>query len=197
MDATRPASSIETRQSVQITNFGGNVSFVAAHWYAPRNEEEVLELLNRHATGKVRALGSLHSWSDVAVSTDALVDMHHFDQAEIISSENGEVWARVGAGCNLKRLLNILHQETDATLPTMGGIKKQTISGAISTGTHGSGRPSLSHYMEGLRVAAYDPDTGQARIYDWKDGPELRAARCALGCMGIILSVKFRCVPKY
>jgi hypothetical protein len=79
----------------------------------------------------------------------------------------------------------------------MGGIKKQTISGAISTGTHGSGRPSLSHYMEELRVAAYGPDTGQARIYDWKDGPELRAARCALGRMGIILSVKFRCVPKY
>lgn len=51
--------------------------------------------------------------------------------------------------------------------------------------------------MEELRVAAYDPDTGQARIYDWKEGPELRAARCALGCMGIILSVKFRCVPKY
>lgn len=197
MDATRPASTTETRQSVPITNFGGNISFVAARWYAPRNEEEVLELLNRHAAGKVRVLGSLHSWSDVAVSADALVDMRHFNQVEITSAGNGEVWAKVGAGCDLQHLLNILHQETDATLPTMGGIKKQTISGAVSTGTHGSGKPSLSHYMEELRVAAYDPDTGQARIYDWRDGPELWAARCALGCMGIILSVKFRCVPKY
>jgi hypothetical protein len=197
MDATRPASSTETRQSVPITNFGGNISFVAPHWYAPRDEEEVLELLNRHATGKVRVLGSLHSWSDVVVSADALVDMRHFSQVEITNAGNGEVWARVGAGCSLQRLLNVLHQETDATRPTMGGIKKQTISGAISNGTHGSGKPSLSHYMEELRVAAYDPDTGQARIYDWRDGPELQAARCALGCMGIILSVKFRCVPKY
>jgi hypothetical protein len=197
MDATRPASSTETRQSVPITNFGGNISFVAGHWYAPRNEAEVLELLNRHAVGKVRVLGSLHSWSDVVVSADALVDLRHFNRVEITNGRNGEVWAKVGAGCNLQRLLDILHQEIKATLPTMGGIKKQTISGAISTGTHGSGKPSLSHYMEELRVAAYDPDTGQARIYDWKGGPELRAARCALGCMGTILSVKFRCVPKY
>ncbi len=46
-------------------------------------------------------------------------------------------------------------------------------------------------------MAAYDPETGKAKIYEWKDGPELRTARCALGCMGIILSVTFRCVPKY
>jgi FAD/FMN-containing dehydrogenase len=197
MDATKPAITTETRQSVSITNFGGNISFVARRWYAPRNEEEVLELLNRHTDGKVRVLGSLHSWSDVAVSEDVLVDLRHFNQVEITRDGNGEVWAKVGAGCNLRRLLDIIHQETDATLPTMGGIKKQTISGAISTGTHGSGKPSLSHYMEEIRVAAYDPGTGQARIYDWKSGPELQAARCALGCMGIILSVKFRCVPKY
>lgn len=95
MDATRPASSTETRQSVPITNFGGNISFVAGHWYAPRNEAEVLELLNRHATGKVRVLGSLHSWSDVVVSADALVDLRHFNRVEITNGGNGEVWAKL------------------------------------------------------------------------------------------------------
>jgi FAD/FMN-containing dehydrogenase len=76
-------------------------------------------------------------------------------------------------------------------------ITEQTIAGAISTATHGSGRHSLSHYMQEIRTAAYDAETGKARIHVWTSGDELRAARCAVGCLGIILSVTFRCVPKY
>jgi hypothetical protein len=48
-----------------------------------------------------------------------------------------------------------------------------------------------------MRVAAYDRESGRARIFEWEQGAELRAARCAVGCMGIILSVTLRCVPKY
>jgi FAD/FMN-containing dehydrogenase len=55
----------------------------------------------------------------------------------------------------------------------------------------------LSHYIVAARVAAYDPDSGRARIFEWTQGHDLRAARCALGCMGIMLSVTIRCVPKY
>jgi FAD/FMN-containing dehydrogenase len=51
--------------------------------------------------------------------------------------------------------------------------------------------------MEEIRVAAYDPESGGAVIHTWTSGPELRAARCAIGCMGVILSVRFRCVPRY
>src|SRR5207302_3893611 len=90
-----------------------------------------------------------------------------------------------------------LHWLADVTLPSIGLVTEQTIAGAISTATHGSGKQSLSHFVEEVRAAAYDPVTGKARIYTWKGGPELRAARCAVGCMGIILSVRLRCVPKY
>ena len=76
-------------------------------------------------------------------------------------------------------------------------ITEQTIAGAISTATHGSGRHSMSHYMAEIRAAAYDAQTGQARVFVWNDGPALWAARCALGCMGIILTVKLRCIPQY
>ena len=64
----------------------------------------------------------------------------------------------------------------------------QTVAGAISTGTHGSGKNSLSHYVEGLRLAAYDEKTGRARIFEITEGPELSVARCSLGCMGVIVS---------
>ena len=86
---------------------------------------------------------------------------------------------------------------TDRTLPTLGAIKKQTISGAISTGTHGSGKQSLSHFVAAVRAAVFDGETGAPVVREFNDGPELLAARCGLGCFGVILSVDLHTVPKY
>ncbi len=180
-----------------ITNFGGNVRFTPRHLYAPATEAEVLEILDRHARGKVRVVGALHSWSPAIVSENVLVDLRHFDSVLVQRGTDDAVWATVGGGCRIKHLLRKLHDLADATLPSLGLITEQTIAGAISTATHGSGRHSLSHYMAEIRTAAFDPQTGQARVFVWNDGPALWAARCALGCMGIILSVKLRCIPQY
>ncbi len=180
-----------------ISNFGGNICFSPRELYAPATEAEVLEILDRHAKGKVRVIGALHSWSPIVVCEDALVDLRHFDRVEVERGSDGTVWATVGGGCRIKDLLRQLHSLSDATIPTLGLVTEQTIAGAISTATHGSGKQSLSHYMEELRVAAYDAATGKARIYRFSEGDELRAARCALGCMGIILAVRFRCIPRY
>lgn len=180
-----------------IVNFGRNVRFAPRHVYAPTTEAEVLAILDRHAVGKIRVGGALHSWSPAVASDDVFIDLWHFDSVSVERDAGGTVWATVGGGCRLKHLLRKLHRLTDYTVPTLGLITEQTIAGAISTATHGSGRPSVSHYAEELQVAAYDPDTGRARIYEWKSGTELRAARCALGCMGVILSVRFRLVPPF
>src|SRR5262249_17885752 len=79
---------------------------------------------------------------------------------------------------------------------TLGAIKRQTVSGAISTGTHGSGMPSMSHFVAAVRVAAYDAG-GKPVIMRHDGGDGLLAARCALGCMGVILSVEIPTVLKY
>lgn len=180
-----------------IVNFGGNVRFTPRHLYAPRTEAEILAILDRHAHGKIRVVGALHSWSPAVVSEDALVDLRHLDRVEVQHGAAGEVWVTAGGGCRIKNLLQKLHCLADATLPSVGLVTEQAIAGAISTATHGSGKHSLSHYVDELRVAAFDPTTGKARIYTWSEGAELRAARCAVGCMGIILSVRMRCVPRY
>ncbi len=79
------------------------------------------------------------------------------------------------------------------TLPSVGFITEQTIAGAISTGTHGSGRHSLSHYVQSVRVACYNTETGHAEVREFSAGDELRAARCSLGLLGVILSVTMQC----
>src|SRR5262245_32838858 len=192
----------------EIRNFGGNIRFTPRHVYTPTTEQEVLAILDRHADGKVRVLGARHSWSPAVVSADALVDLRRFKSVRVERGADGVVWATVGGGCRISRLLSELDRLADATIPSLGLITEQTIAGAIATATHGSGKPSMSHYAVEVRVAAYDAATGKARVYVWSDGQEsprplpdgateLRAARCALGCMGIVLSVRFRCVPKH
>ena len=181
-----------------ITNFGGNITFTPQHYYQPQSEADVLTILNKHAKDKIRVIASLHSWSAVVQSEDVVVDMRHFQQVTVKQDRSGKYWATVGGGCVLKCLLNELERMNPAlTLPSLGGITEQTMAGVISTGTHGSGSQSLSHFMEEVTVAAYDPDTRAAKIFTWNSGPELQAARCGLGCMGIILSVRFQCVPQY
>ena len=178
-----------------IVNFGGNVSFTPRHRYAPHSEAEVLEVLDRHAGGAIRVVAALHSWSDDTVCDDVILDLQHFDHVRL-ETTGGQTWATVGAGCVLTDVLAQLRAER-VTLPTIGAVTVQRMAGVVSTATHGSGRSSFSHYVAALRVAAYDPVTGKAQVFEFAGGDELRAARCAIGALGVILEVRLRCVPAY
>lgn len=180
-----------------IRNFGRNVWFRPRRVVAPRSEQEVLDLLDENANGKIRVVGSRHAWSPAIVTDDVLIDLQHFDEVEIDTDAAGDVWATIGGGCQIKRALVELQTRANATLPALGMITEQTLAGATATGTHGSGRNSLSHYLEEVRLAAFDPDTGKARIFVIRGGQDLQAARCALGCMGVVLRVRLRCIPQY
>jgi FAD/FMN-containing dehydrogenase len=118
------------------------------------------------------------------------------DQVQV-DVRDGKRWVTVGAGCQIKRLLAELELQDAGTIPSLGLITEQTIAGAISTATHGSGRHSMSHYPEEVRVAIYDPNSGQPVIRAIREGPDLRAARCSLGAMGVIVSVSFWSRPQY
>jgi len=177
-----------------LVNFGGNSRW-QARCYRPRDEQAVLNILERHRSERIRAIGSLHSWSDIAKVSGVTLDMSRFDEVHPFK-KCGRTFVRVGAGCRLQDLLDRLHAATDRTLPTMGVIKRQTLSGIISTATHGSGKQSLSHFVTSVRVAAYDM-AGRPKVFEYRSGDEIRAVRCALGCMGVILSVELPTVPRY
>jgi FAD/FMN-containing dehydrogenase len=179
----------------KIVNFGQNVRFIPRRVYTPRTEGELLDILNRHRSGQIRVVASRHAWSEAIVSDDALIDMRHFNYV-CIHQQAGKTFATVGGGCRIKHLLMVLNQR-GLTTPSVGLITEQTIAGAISTGTHGSGRHSLSHYISALRIACFPADVDAAQIREVTEGAELRAARCGLGCLGVIVDVTFRCVPQY
>lgn len=179
---------------VRITNFGRNVRFSPGAFHEPRNEEELVEILDRHRTGRIRVVASRHAWSDLISTDDALVSVRHFDDVRV-DTVDGVPRVVVGAGCQVKRLLAKL-DEHGLTLPSVGLITEQTVAGATATGTHGSGRHSLSHYLLAVRIAHFD-ERGVPVVEDVTEGDELRAARCSLGCLGVVVSVTLPCVPQY
>jgi len=189
-----PTAAQQSEDRRTFVNFGGNLTWHAG-CYRPRNEDEVLQILARHRSEQIRVIGSLHSWSDLGVTRGVTLDMSNFDAVEF-GGEDGKARVRVGAGCTLAALLDCLHATTNRTIPTLGVIKRQTLSGLISTATHGSGKPSVSHFVTALRIAAFDSH-GMPKIFEDCGGDELRAARCGLGCMGVILSIELRTVPKF
>lgn len=183
---------------MKITNFGGNISFIPKYSYTPQTEVEVISILNKHKKNRIRTIGSLHSWNDIVVSNDVIINLKNLHDVRIIKNGNGEVWVEVEGGCTLEELIDKIRLQTAYVLPTIGAITKQTIAGVISTATHGSGNHSISHFIEEMRIAAYDQKTKEAKIYHLKkNDPQLKAARCGLGCMGIILSVRFLLIPSF
>jgi FAD/FMN-containing dehydrogenase len=179
-----------------IENFGGNLRFQPLAVVQPQCERDVLDALQAYRGRRVRVIGRLHSWSAAAVGDELVLDLRRMNLVRT-EARDGRIWATVEAGCQIKRLLAELERQAGATLPSVGLISEQTIAGAISTGTHGSGKQSLSHFIEEVRIACYDPATSEPIIRTINDGDELRAARCALGSLGVIVSVGLWCRPQY
>lgn len=156
----------------------------------------MLDILDRHRGQRIRVIGRLHSWSRIIETDDVLLDLRNLDQVEP-STEGGVDSVRVGAGCQIKQLLSDLQIKRQWTLPSVGFITEQTMAGAISTGTHGSGKHSLSHYVLSVRIATYDTASGKAVIQEVSGGVALQALRCSLGCLGVIVNVQMQCRNAY
>ncbi len=176
----------------EVLNFGRNIRFRPRRRYAPRSEDDVLRILRRHRGGTIRAMGAGHSWNPGIETPDALVDLRRIRHLRI----HGQgTLVTAGAGCRIGALLRFL-ADRGLTLPSIGLIDRQSVAGAVATGTHGSGRHSMSHYVASMRIAGYGRD-GRPTVRSVDSGPELRAARCSVGAMGIVLEVTLPCVPQY
>jgi len=175
-----------------VRNFGGNIRFRPRKRYLPKDEEDVLCILDEHRTGTVRVIGAGHSWNGGIETSDALMDLRHLRWIRVHSDRRR---VSVSGGCRIAELLAHLARR-GLTLPSIGLIARQTVAGAVATGTHGSGRHSMSHYVESVRIACYDA-AGEVEVRTVDSGQALRAARCSVGALGVVLEVTLKCVPQY
>lgn len=115
-------------------NWAENVQFKVQNFYQPENETEIIEIVQKHK--KIRMVGTGHSWSDVCHSKEALINLDLYNKIIHIDQERKTV--KIQAGIKLWQINEQL-DKVGLALSNLGSIDQQSIAGAISTGTHGTG----------------------------------------------------------
>ncbi|MFF4965742.1 D-arabinono-1,4-lactone oxidase [Streptomyces sp. NPDC001037] len=177
-------------------NWGGNVSARPAREVAPASVEELAAAVRRAAEDglKVKAVGTGHSFTSIAATDGLLIRPRLLTGIRAVDREAMTV--TVEAGTPLKRLNAALARE-GLSLTNMGDIMEQTVSGATSTGTHGTGRESASiaAQIKGLELVTAD---GSVLTCSAKENPEVfAAARIGLGALGVVTAITFAVEPLF
>ncbi len=175
-------------------NWAGNVEMSARGWRRPSSEAEIVSLVReaRAQGGRLRPVGSRHSWSAIAADDDLLLDLDALDQVVSVDVEARRV--TVGAGIRLHELVAVLARH-GLGMRVVGSIQEQTLAGAIATATHGSSltHGAISDLVRGLRLI---DGTGTVRELA-ADSEELAAARVHLGALGVITEVTLDVAPRW
>ncbi|MER7814349.1 D-arabinono-1,4-lactone oxidase [Streptomyces sp. NPDC096153] len=180
-------------------NWAGTVAARPAREVTPASAGELAEAVRRAAEDglRVKTVGSGHSFTAIAatdgvlVRPDLLTGIREIDRTAMTVT--------VEAGTPLKRLNAALARE-DLSLTNMGDIMEQTVAGATSTGTHGTGRDSASiaAQIRGLELITAD---GSVLTCSEKGTDEEReifaAARIGLGALGVISAITFAVEPLF
>lgn len=179
-----------------VTNWAGNQRCAPARLARPATEDELRALIKEAtAAGKqVRVVGAHHSWSDAALSDDLLINLDRLGQVLEVDAARRRV--TVQAGIRLFALNEAL-AEHGLALPNLGSVSQQSVAGALSAGTHGSGveHPILASAIVAARLVVAD---GTVRFVDQAVTPELLAAvKVSLGALGVISQLTLQCVDAF
>lgn len=177
-------------------NFAGTVTAAPSVRQSVASLDQLGGLLESAAqTGHtVRTVGAGHSFTPLAKTDDVLLDLDGFQGIEEVDALTHDVTFR--AGTRLWQVPDLL-EPFGLALENMGDIDRQSIAGAISTGTHGTGLKftGFSGAVTALRLMLADGT--QVRASATEHSELFQAARVGLGALGVITHVRLRCVPHY
>ena len=177
-------------------NWGRTVGCNPERTHAPGSEDELAALIAQAAAsgGRVKVVGSGHSWTDIACTDRTHLRLEAMDDRLEIAPDRRSAW--VPAGMRLSSCVEALAKEGLA-LPNLGSIAAQTVGGVVATGTHGTGIGigNLSSFVLGMRIV---DGTGRIRsLSPEQDGDDFRDARVHLGALGVVTRLRFRVVPAF
>jgi L-gulonolactone oxidase len=176
-------------------NWTGDQRCSPAELVRPADRDELAAALVAavEAGRKVSVAGSGHSFTEAAMTDGTMIDLGAL--RGVIDADPATGTVRVGAGTVLAELNEELHR-LGLAMENLGDIDRQTVAGAISTGTHGTGAElrNLSAQVEAVEIVTA---AGEVRELDGSQEDLLRAARVGLGALGAISAVTLRCVPAF
>ncbi|MGE7024490.1 D-arabinono-1,4-lactone oxidase [Solibacillus cecembensis] len=183
------------RNGAKWTNWSGNYLSYPSQFYAPQSIEEVCTIVQEHTFSKrtIRVTGAAHSFSPVAMPEQSALTLHNL--RGLIHVDKAAQTATFYAGTYLHEVGPIL-AEYGLALINMGDIQYQTLAGAISTGTHGTGI-TLGSFSS--MVKRWGIVTGEGEYIEHERGPDAlsEALHVSLGLIGILVTVTIHVMPMY
>ena len=177
-------------------NWAGNQKASPVSIDAPRSEAELAALVASASEQgqKVKAVGSGHSFTSAAATNGRMIRLENL--SGILHIDRATCRVTVGAGTRLSELNTLLDAEGLA-LANLGDIAYQTVAGAISTSTHGTGKA-----LTGLagQVVAMKLVNGLGEIIECSQSvnPHIfDVARVSVGALGVITEYTLQAVPSF
>ncbi|HEV7528842.1 MAG TPA: D-arabinono-1,4-lactone oxidase [Solirubrobacteraceae bacterium] len=177
-------------------NWAGDQLCTPAKFERPRSVEELSAAIARAADSdlRVRAVGAGHSFSEIACSDGALVRLDRLSGVLDVDTSSGLVRAQAGI------TIGELSRRLDAhglAMENLGDIDVQSIAGAISTATHGTGARLRNISAQVVELTLVLADGSTLVCSRERDAEVFRAARVGLGALGVVAEVMLRCVPAF
>ena len=185
-----------SQQTTRWSNWAGNQQTGTVLLSKPQTESELQQVVqSAQASGRrVKAVGSGHSFTAIAVSEEVLVDLSDYDEIVAIDKINQTV--TVQSGIQLSKLNQALY-ENSLAMQNLGDIAYQTIAGAISTSTHGTGAKftGIANQVVALRIVLADSSIVECSAN--VNAQLFSCARVGLGALGLISTVTLKVVPVF
>jgi L-gulonolactone oxidase len=182
--------------SRSVRNWAGNETCLPARIERPASTAEVAAIVaaTQRQQQRVKVIGAGHSFTAAAMTSGVLLSLDRMQSVRSIDRARGRV--TVDAGITLRALADEL-ASAGLAMPNLGDINVQSVAGAISTATHGTGRAwgNLATTVVGIELV---DGSGQVTCCDEQDDAELlRVARVGVGALGVITALTLQCVPAF
>jgi xylitol oxidase len=174
------------------SNWAGNYTYQAPRFHQPRTVEQIQELVAH--SSKLKALGTRHSFNDIADSPGDLISLEHFNQIIALDHEHNTV--TVEAGVRYGQLARWLHGEGYA-LHNLASLPHISVAGACATATHGSGdrNGNLATAVSAMEMVTAN---GELILFSReKDGKQFRGVVIGLGGLGLVTKLTLDISPTF
>jgi hypothetical protein len=177
-------------------NWAGNQQSRPTVIEKPSSESEVIALVNRAVSNKqrVKVVGSGHSFTGIAVPDEVMIDLAKMNRLVEVDRARGLVTVQAGI------VLSDLNADLEGqglSMPNLGDVTYQTLAGAVSTSTHGTGlhRTGLAAQIDSFRLVTAAGETMMCSSE--KNQDVFHCGRVSLGALGVITEVTLRVVPAF
>jgi len=177
-------------------NWAGNQQSKPVRIERPASESDVVEIIRQAVLNKqrVKVVGSGHSFTGIAVPDEVMIDLTRLNQVRNVDHSGGLITVQAGIVLSDLNAHLELHQ---LSMPNLGDVTYQTLAGALSTSTHGTGlhRTGLAAQIRAFKMVSA---SGEVLVCSPLENAEIfHCGRVSLGALGVITEVTLNVVPAF